>query len=259
MLITGADIAGVMNSYALPAFRIFAVFSIAPVLGTRIVPMRVRLVIAIAVGIAVIPLVAQTREVPAEFMAVVPEVVMELVIGLAIGFALRLVFAAIELGAQVISLQMGLGFAELIDPQGGASVPTLNQFYVMLSTLMFLALNGHHMLIELLAQSFIWLPIGADGITGQGLQTVVGFGAKVFQGAVAVALTATVAMVSVNLLVGVMNRAIPQFNMFIAFPGTILLGLMVIAFSLSGLMTQLKMLTDAALTMLRFGVLEGGV
>ena len=63
-----------------------------------------------------IPLVAQTREVPAEFMAVVPEVVMELVIGLAIGFALRLVFAAIELGAQVISLQMGLGFAELIDP-----------------------------------------------------------------------------------------------------------------------------------------------
>ena len=109
------------------------------------------------------------------------------------------------------------------------------------------------------AQSFIWLPIGADGITGQGLQTVVGFGAKVFQGAVAVALTATVAMVSVNLLVGVMNRAIPQFNMFIAFPGTILLGLMVIAFSLSGLMTQLKMLTDAALTMLRFGVLEGGV
>ena len=69
--------------------------------------MRVRLVIAIAVGIAVIPLVAQTREVPAEFMAVVPEVVMELVIGLA-GFALRLVFAAIELGAQVISLQMGL-------------------------------------------------------------------------------------------------------------------------------------------------------
>ena len=72
MLITGADIAGVMNSYALPAFRIFAVFSIAPVLGTRIVPMRVRLVIAIAVGIAVIPLVAQTREVPAEFMAGCP-------------------------------------------------------------------------------------------------------------------------------------------------------------------------------------------
>ncbi len=124
---------------------------------------------------------------------------------------------------------------------------------------MFLALNGHHMLIELLAQSFIWLPIGAEGVTGQGLQTLVGFGAKVFQGAVAVALTATVAMVSVNLLVGVMNRAIPQFNMFIAFPGTVLLGLMVIAFSLTGLMTQLKMLTDAALTMLRFGVLEGGV
>ena len=101
-------------------------------------------------------------------------------------------FAAIELGAQVISLQMGLGFAELIDPQGGASVPTLNPG-------MFLALNGHHMLTELLAQkSFIWLPIGADGITGQGLQTVVGAGAKVFLGAAAVALTATVAMVSVN-------------------------------------------------------------
>ena len=106
MLITGADIAGVMNSYALPAFRIFAVFSIAPVLGTRIVPMRVACDF-IAVGIAVIPLVAQTREVPAEFMAVVPEVVMELVIGLAIGFALGLCLPRSSWGPSYL-LQMGL-------------------------------------------------------------------------------------------------------------------------------------------------------
>ena len=87
---------------------------------------------------------------------------------------------------------------------------------------------------------------------------MVGFGAKVFQGSGGYPDHHRRNGVC-ELLVGVMNRAIPQFNMFVAFPGTILLGLIVIAFSLTGLMTQLKMLTDAALTMLRFGVLEGGV
>ena len=120
-MLTAVDIAHGHNIYMMPAFRILALFSIAPVLGTQIVPMRVRLILALAVSVVVAPVVAPASVPAAASLAVVPVIAVQVIIGLAMGFMLRMVFAAMELGAQVIALQMGLGFAELIDPRGGVS------------------------------------------------------------------------------------------------------------------------------------------
>ncbi len=86
-----------------------------------------------------------------------------MVIGVAMGFALQLMFDALTLGGQLLANGMGLGFAFNIDPLRGVSTPALGQFYVLLGSLTFLALNGHIALIQTLVASFRGLPIGPDG------------------------------------------------------------------------------------------------
>ena len=93
---------------------------------------------------------------------------MQMVIGLAIGFALRLVFVAVEMAGDLIGTQMGLGFAMFYDPGNVQHTPILGQFMGLLATLVFLAINGHLMIIAALAQSFQALPITAAPL-GAGL------------------------------------------------------------------------------------------
>jgi flagellar biosynthetic protein FliR len=152
---------------------------------------------------------------------------------------------------------MGLGFAELVDPQSGVNVPTLSHFYSMIGTLVFLALNGHLLILRVVMDSFEAVPPGLAGVERSGLWALVGWGADMFAGAVKVALPAMAALFAVNLTTGVMTRAIPQFNLFIAFPLILLLGLLIVLLSLPALAAQTEsLLTSAQLTILT-GLLSG--
>ena len=257
MTIATADIVAFVGMYLWPLFRILAMFAIAPILGARLVPTRVRLGLALAITVVIAPAVpvfdAQSLTLGQSLIVAIQQ----MLIGFAMGLVLRMVFTALELGAHVIALQMGLGFAELLDPQGGVQVPTLSQFYIMIGTLMFLAFNGHFLVLQLLLESFQTLPIGPIGLGSDSMWALVTWAGTVFQGAVLVALSATVALVSVNVLTGVMTRAVPQFNMFVAFPGILLLGYLVIAVSLMSLESQLMQLLNSAVTLLRAKVIGG--
>lgn len=251
------DIIAWVGAFMWPLMRILGMFAVAPVLGTQSVPMRIRLGLALALTLLIAPLLPPPEIVEPDLASVVLVTVQQVLIGVAMGFAVRLVFAALELGAQVIALQMGLGFAELVDPQNGTNVPTLSQFYLMMGTLVFLALNGHHLLIELLLESFRSVPVGSAVLSGDALWNLVGWGGQMFRGAVMVALPATAALVSMNIVMGVMTRAVPQFNMFVAFPALLLIGLLIILASLPALAPQLEQLLSTAVDMLRADVLRG--
>jgi len=231
-------------------------FSIAPVLGARLVPMRVRLLLAVAITCVIAPALPPFSPQTLDAPNVLFTGAQQMLIGVSMGFVMRMAFAALELGAHIIALQMGLGFASLLDPQGGVQVPTLSQFYIMVGTLMFLALNGHFLLLQLLFDSFRLLPIGPVGLDRDSLHAVALWGGEMFRGAVLVALSATVALVSVNILTGVMTRAVPQFNMFVAFPAILLLGYIIIAINLSSLEQQLGQLLDSALYTVRNDILR---
>ena len=164
----------------------------------------------------------------------------QVLIGLSMGFILRLVFGALELGGQVIAMQVGLSFASLADPQNGAQSPLLSQFYTLLGTLIFLALNGHLLLIQLLVDSFTVLPVAPTGTDRDWLWILVNWGSQMFAGAVLVALPAIASLLMVNLAFGVMVRAAPQLNIFaVGFPIILVLGLLIILYSLPTLLYQL--------------------
>jgi flagellar biosynthetic protein FliR len=129
----------------------------------------------------------------------------------------------------LIAMGMGLGFAMMVDPQRGVQVPVLSQFLLIFTMLLFVAMNGHMDFISLLARSFEYLPIGGTALSGDQLSVVVMRGAELFTGAIAVAIPAVVALLVVQLSIGVISRAAPTLNLFaVGFPIAMLIGFLVV-------------------------------
>ncbi len=153
-------------------------------------------------------------------------VAQQMLIGVALGFALQVMFDALGLGGQLLANSMGLSFAFNVDPLRGSSTPVLGQLYMMLVTLTFLALDGHLVLIEVLAHGFTTLPVGSTGFGREGLWMLVLWGGQLFAGAIAIALPGVTALLIVNLAFGVMSRAAPSLNLFaVGFPISLVVGL----------------------------------
>jgi flagellar biosynthetic protein FliR len=217
-----------LAQYLWPFIRIGACFMAAPVFGAQFVPPRVRLLLAGAVTLIVAPLVPPPPITTFSAQGVIVAI-HQILIGVATGFALQLIFDSLAMGGQLLSNAMGLGFAFNVDPLRGASTPVLGQLYMLLVTLTFLALNGHLVLIEILAQGFTTMPVGMTGLDGIALWHLVAWGGQLFSGALTVALPGMTALLVANLAFGVMSRAAPTLNLFaIGFPVTLIFGLVII-------------------------------
>jgi len=233
--------------YIWPFIRIAALISVAPIFGTHTVPARAKLVISVALTMMVAPILPKMKYVePLSFDGFIVAF-HQFLIGIAIGFMISLVFSALITGGQTIAQLMGLGFASMMDPQNGVSVPVVGQFYTILATLIFLVLNGHLLLVDVLVSSFQTLPIGEYGMDPEKIWQMVLWSKWVFIAAVVIALPALTSLLLVNIAFGVMTRASPQLNIFaVGFPITILLGFIVILISLSYFIPKIQQLFDQA-------------
>lgn len=152
----------------------------------------------------------------------------EIGVGLMMGFVLQLSFAAAVFAAQAQSMTMGLGFAMAVDPQNGVQVPVVAQMFVILITLLFLALDGHLALIAAVVQSYELIPLGTMGIPQFSFQRVMGLGSLVFSWGILMALPVLTALLFINIALGIVTRAAPQLNIFaVGFPVTIISGLLI--------------------------------
>jgi len=235
-----------------PFLRIGACLMVAPIFGARFVPARIRLILAGAIAMLVAPTVAAPAGVAPLSGAGLVITANEVLIGLAMGFILQVIFDSLSMGGQLLSNSMGLSFAFNVDPLRGASTPVLGQFYMLLVTLTFLALNGHLALIEMLAEGFQTLPVGGDGITREGLWMIVAWGEQLFSGALTVALPGMTALLIVNLAFGVMSRAAPTLNLFaVGFPITLVFGLVIVLAGLPAVQASFVSLIGVALGVVR--------
>lgn len=226
--ITTGQLDAWLAMYIWPFFRIGACFMVAPVFGAQFVPARLRLFLAGAITLIVAPLIPATTVVPFSIEGAIVTV-QQVVIGVAMGFALQLVFDALAMGGQLLSNSMGLGFAFNVDPLRGTGTPVLGQLYMLLVTLTFLAINGHLVLIEILAEGFTTLPVGTAGFGGTTVWNIALWGTHLFLGSLMVALPGMTALLVVNLAFGVMSRAAPTLNLFaIGFPITLIFGLAIV-------------------------------
>jgi len=249
MLLTSADIASWIGTLVWPFTRIAAMLAIAPIFGARIVPLRVRLIVALLLTWVVVPLIPPVPAIDPLSAASALVTAQQLVLGLAIGFSLQLVLTTLVLAGQTISMGMGLGFAQMVDPQNGVNVPVIGQYYLVIATLLFLALNGHLALLRVLVDSFQSVPIGVDALSREDFRAIAHWGVRMFGDAVMVALPAVASILLVNLSFGVVSRSAPQLNIFgVGFPVTLTLGFVVLVFALSNLLPELRHMLDGAFT-----------
>lgn len=249
--ITTGQLEAWLAQYLWPFIRIGACFMMAPIFGAAFVPARVRLLIAGAITLIVAPVVP-APDIETFSAAAVVVTVHQIIIGFATAFALQLIFDALAMGGQLLSNTMGLGFAFNVDPLRGVSTPVLGQLYMILVTLTFLAIDGHLVLIEILAQGFTTLPVGMTGLDGAMVWRLVEWGSQLFAGALTVALPGMAALLVVNLAFGVMSRAAPTLNLFaVGFPITLIAGLVIMYVGLPSVLAAFGQSLEAAFGVIR--------
>jgi flagellar biosynthetic protein FliR len=242
------DISSFVSRMWWPVLRIGGFVLAAPTTSEAVVPRTVKVVLTLALTFLLAPLV----EVPSGLSIFsgqgLMSAVLEVLIGISIGMVVQVAFEALVFAGQSVSLTMGIGFATLVDPQRGAQTPVLGQLFMIFGTLIYLGLNGHLMLIGALADSFKGMPIGMERIDADFLLMVVLWGARVFDTGLLIAMPAVIALVIVNLALGVVTRAAPQLNLFgVGFTITLMAGFFVLIVGLDGLMSSIVKLIESGL------------
>ncbi len=249
--VTSAQLEGWLALLAFPMARILGFVGAAPVFGNNAVPPRVKLVVGLAVTMGLLPVVTATPPEAIDSWAGILILFQQTLIGIAMGLVLRVVFAALDLMGEIISLQMGLSFATFFDPVAGGQTAVVGEFLTLIATLVFLSLNGHLLMIDALARSFEWLPVSATLPHKGGWLVLARFGASIFASGLLMALPIVTALLITNIALGVLTRAAPQLNLFaIGFPITLTVGFGVLLLALSHLAPLLQHIYDAGFTTL---------
>lgn len=249
--LSNAQIGGWVGSFLLPLFRIAALLMTMPIIGTQLVPVRVRLYLSLGICLVLMPTLPPMPVVDSISLQSFVLIAQEILIGVMLGFVLQLFFHAFVMAGQLVATQMGLGFASMVDPANGISVAVIGQFFLMLVTLLFLAMNGHLVVFEVLAESFVTLPVGS-GLLVEHYWEVAGKLGWVLGAGLMLVLPAVTALLVVNIAFGVMTRAAPQLNIFsIGFPLTLVLGLVIVWIGMADILAQYQVLATEALQLLR--------
>ncbi|MEM0954989.1 MAG: flagellar biosynthetic protein FliR [Pseudomonadota bacterium] len=241
LTITPDDILLQLQTHIWPFLRISALLLAAPLFSAASISVRVRVIFALVVAVLIAPLLPPPPAVYVFSTTAVLLAAQEILIGIAMGFVMQLVFGAVVIAGQTVAMSMGLGFAMSVDPQNGVQVPVVSQLNVVLATLLFLAIDGHLMLVSTLVESFTLLPI-AGLFSNAGLFTaVVALGSQLFASALLLSLPTLTAILMINVAFGVITRAAPQLNIFaVGFPVTILAGFLFMLLSLPAFITALQ-------------------
>ncbi len=222
--VTTAELNAMITAFIFPLARILALLYAAPPFNNASLPMRIRLILGLAIAMTIAPGIERLPAIEPASGTGLLIMAEQMLIGYAMGFSLRLVFSAVDMAGMVFSMQMGLGFATSYDPASTAQTPVVSEMIGLLALLVFLGIDGHLMVISTLAESFRALPIGVlpGSASWANLANAV---AIVFSGGLLLALPIIVALLITNTALGVLGRVAPQLNLIvIGFPITIALG-----------------------------------
>ena len=225
-----------LASFVWPFMRVSSMFISIPVFSVNSVPARLRVMLSVLITFVILPVLPQMPAIDLFSADGLMVTVQQLVLGVSTGFILQMVFSIMLFAGQSIAYSMGLGFASLVDPATGVQTPVIAQLFVIASSLLFLAVDGHLLLIEMLAQSFTTLPVAPVGLDKAQVWQIISWSSQIFAGGVLLALPIMATLLFVNISFGIASKAAPQLQLFgVGFPITILLGMVFIWIGLAGI------------------------
>ena len=219
--------------FIFPLVRVLGLLSAAPIFSNNTIPRRARLILGLVISFALAPALPPLPEIAVGSWISLAILAEQYLIGLLMGMTLRIVFAAIDLAGELIGLQMGLSFAVFYDPMSSGQTPVVTEFLSLFASLIFLAMDGHLVILAALAKSFQWLPVTTEPFALRGVGTFLSWVGTLFSAGVLLSLPLVAALLIANLALGVLTRMAPTLNLFaIGFPVTLTAGFIVLMLSL---------------------------
>jgi len=248
MVIDGQRAFAMVGAVLWTMLRIGALLTAMPLIGTKAVPARMRVLLAATLALALAPLLPPVPDWDGFNATAVLNVARELAVGVSMGFMLRMIFEAGAFAGEMISQSTGLSFAQITDPLRGVSSGVIAQWFYLSFGLLFFAANGHLALVALLVDSYKALPIGASLPDAYAFAEVAPtFFMQVMRGGLTLALPMIVAMLAVNLAFGALSKAAPALNPIqLGLPVSVLLGLFLLASLAGELAPPVQRMFDAA-------------
>ncbi|HEY66277.1 MAG TPA: flagellar biosynthetic protein FliR [Caldilineae bacterium] len=207
--------AGMLEHGALVFVRLLSVLSTAPVFGHRSVAMPIKVGLAFGLTIVLLMPMQQSFIPFADGLTFLLALAGEVLIGLLIGFVSMLVFYALEMAGGIIGMEMGLYFAFSISPTLPSQGGMMQQFYVLLSILIFLSMNGHHAFLLALSRTLEAVPPGSFMQSDVVPETLIRLSSAIFPSALQIALPVLAALVLTDLALALMNRVMPRIYVFV--------------------------------------------
>lgn len=203
-----------MWTLPLATVRVLTFMLAAPFFGHSAVPVRVRVALGVVLAALLSPAAIPHTGIvdPGSFEAA-GLIVREALIGGTLGFGLRVIFDVFAPVGELISLQGGLGAANVLDPSSGASSVVLGVLLQVFALVVFLSVDGHHALVRGIALTFERLPVGGSALPGGTFALITGLGSALYDVSARLAAPVTIVMLVVNVGVGILGRAIPQLNL----------------------------------------------
>jgi flagellar biosynthetic protein FliR len=227
--------------FLLVVCRVGGLFVLAPGFSATMIPNRIKLMLAMALALAMMPIAVHGQTVPLDAGDYVMLMLKELGVGLIFAFPMALVGAAVQAGASLLDTLIGFSFSSVLDPVNNQQTAILGQFYSLFAVLVLLMSGGDHIMIEGIGASYRALPITAyphiDALAGGALSAF----AQVWVIGLEIAAPVLVALVITDAAIGLVSRAVPQMNVFVVgLPAKILVGMTVIAATLPFVSNQVQ-------------------
>ncbi len=193
--------------------RMSGMFMLAPVWGSRSMPVRVRAFLAIGVSMVVAPLLWGTSiQEPRNLIDLMVLMVCDFAIGLSLGLAIMIYFAGLQLAGQVMGQMSGMSLAEVVNPAFETSVPVFAQFLHLLMLSVFVLTNGHHQVLDALMESFRQMPPGQTHFSMSLVDALTRVTTFSFTLGLQVAAPVMIALLLSVLIMGLISRTLPQLN-----------------------------------------------
>jgi flagellar biosynthetic protein FliR len=213
--------------------RVAGIFSSIPLFGGERVPMKIRVLLILAMTLVCFPILKLTpQSLPSDFPSLFLIVIAEALIGFTLGIVAKAVFGAVDFCGDIVGMQMGFSMASLFDPTMGQQ-QLMSLFQSLLAMLLFLTLGAHHIFIRAMVESYTLIPIGGWHVSGELISFLVATTSGIFILGIKLAAPVMVALLATSVVLGVMARSFPQMNIFmISMPLNIGIGFMALGLSL---------------------------
>ncbi|HEU4656509.1 MAG TPA: flagellar biosynthetic protein FliR [Capillimicrobium sp.] len=213
--------------------RLSPLFVLAPMFSSKLVPGRVRGLVAVALAVGLTPVVIGDRRIPLGAVDYSGLLLKELLVGLGFAFALGALFAAVTVAGSFIDTLIGFSFGSLVDPVNGTQTTVLAQLYSLLGVLVFIAIGGDAWVLGGFARTYdvvgaLELPSIATMVAGAD-DAFVG----IFLAAVQIAGPIMLALILTDVAFGLVSRVVPQLNVFaVGFPAKLVVGMLLLGVTL---------------------------